>query len=239
MEISGSRFSSTMRLRRSLRTSPRRSMHLPASGSADCRRDGRTAEAARHADRASLGHRLRRAAPVSGAQPDFVRLAAARHSGGGSRFGQRRSRAGYRRPGGAIGRRQRSRKTGACAILPTASGCRPARAAPNTMSRSSAVGRQALRRRSTARRKGCAPSWSSGRRPAGRPARRRASRTISAFPAAFRATSLPAARFSRRGGWALKSWSRAPSPASIRRRTKCFSTEPTSSGRAASSSRPA
>lgn len=67
-------------------------------------------------------------------------------------------------------------------------------------------GPAASRRRFTERRKGCAPSSSSARLPAGRQAHRRASRTIWVFRAAFRATNWPAARFSRRGGWAPKSW---------------------------------
>jgi hypothetical protein len=42
-----------------------------------------------------------------------------------------------------------------------------------------------------------------------------------------RATSLPSARCSRHGGSARKSWSRARSPASIRRRAKFLSTAAT------------
>ena len=41
----------------------------------------RAAEAARHIGRTPLGHRVRRAAPLSGPQPNLVRLAAAGHPG--------------------------------------------------------------------------------------------------------------------------------------------------------------
>ena len=77
-----------------------------------------------------------------------------------------------------------------------------------------------------------------GARRAGRHVRR-ASRTISGFPAASRATSSPAARCSRRSGSVPKSWSRARSRASIRRRARCCSTAATSCARGPSFSPPA
>ncbi len=107
-----------------------------------------------------------------------------------------------------------------CAISPIASACRPAHAPTSTTSRSSAADRPALRRRSTAPPKGCARSSSSARRPADRPGRRRGSRTISDFRAASPATNWRAVRSSKRGASARRSWSRAPSHASIRRRAK-------------------
>ena len=63
---------------------------------------------------------------------------------------------------------------------------------------------------------------SSARRRAARPGRLRGSRTISAFPTASRATSWRAARSSRRGGSGRRSWSRARSLASTRRRARSF-----------------
>ena len=90
-------------------------------------------------------------------------------------------------------------------------------------------GGPALRRLSTRRRRGCARSSSSGRRPVDRPGRPRGSRTTSDFPTEFRATSWPVVRSSKRGASGQRSWSRARSLASTRRRTKCFSTVATSS----------
>jgi thioredoxin reductase (NADPH) len=57
----------------------------------------------------------------------------------------------------------------------------------------------------------------------------RGSRTTSDFPTESRATSWPVVRSSRRDASGQRSWSRAPSLASIRRRAKCFSTVATSS----------
>ena len=87
----------------------------------------------------------------------------------------------------------------------------------------------ALRRLSTARRRDCARSSSSERRPVDRQGRPRGSRTTSDFPTESRATSWPVVRSSRRDASGQRSWSRAPSLASIRRRAKCFSTVATSS----------
>ena len=66
--------------------------------------------------------------------------------------------------------------------------------------------------RCTARRRGCARSSSSGARPAGRRARARTSRTISAFPAASPAPISRAARRRRPS---------ASAPRSSRRRRRC------------------
>ncbi len=77
--------------------------------------------------------------------------------------------------------------------------------------RSSAPGRPGWRRPCTARRRGCARSWSSARRPAARPAPRRGSRTTSASRRASPATSSRAGRCSRRGGSAPRSSSRGRS----------------------------
>ena len=77
---------------------------------------------------------------------------------------------------------------------------------PNSTLRSSVVGRLALPRRCTGHPKGFAPLLSSERRPADRPVHRRGSKIISAFRAAYPATSLRAVPFSRQGGWGLKFW---------------------------------
>ena len=116
------------------------------------------------------------------------------------------------------------------ANLPSALVSRRARGFPSTTPSSSAAGRPDWRLPFTVRRRDCAPSWSSARRPEARPGLRRASRTISASPAAYRATNLRAARSSRRGGSGRRSWSRAPSPDSMRRRVRFASMATTSCG---------
>ena len=65
-------------------------------------------------------------------------------------------------------------------ISPTPSGCTPRASSRCTTSASSAADRPAWRPPSTPRPRGCAPSWSSARRPAARPGRARRSRTTSA-----------------------------------------------------------
>ena len=68
------------------------------------------------------------------------------------------------------------------------------------------AGPPAWRPRCTARRRGCAPSSSSARRPAARRAPRPASRTTWGSRPASRATSWRCARCSRLAGWAPRSW---------------------------------
>ena len=93
------------------------------------------------------------------------------------------------------------------------SACRPHRRPTSTTSSSSAADRPVSAPPSTARRRGCAPCWSSGRRPAARPASRRGSRTTSASPTACPAPSSPTGPGGRRSSSAPRSSRRATSPA--------------------------
>ena len=81
----------------------------------------------------------------------------------------------------------------------------------STTSSSSAAARPASARRCTGRRRGCAPCSSSGRPPAGRPGRARASRTTSASRTACPAPSSPTARGGRRRSSAPRCSPRATS----------------------------
>ena len=196
------------------------------------------AQGADHRLRRALGPGLRRAAPLPVAQPDRARLAVARDTGPGALVA-RQPAGGVDVPGRAPGRRHavapadaaRTGRAAGPADTPRAGGVRHAdhRRRPG----------RAWRPRCTARAKACARWSSSARRPAGRPAPRRASRTTSDFPTASRATSWPAARCSRRAGSAPRSSSRAASRAWTRRRAKSSSTAASACARAASSWPPA
>ena len=100
--------------------------------------------------------------------------------------------------GGTLARRAHARHAHAARAWRKASGLptRPRQA--STTSRSSAPGLPDSRPRSMARRKDCRRCWSSAKRPAGRPARRRASRTTWAFRRACPATTSRRARWRRR-----------------------------------------
>jgi CRP-like cAMP-binding protein len=102
-----------------------------------------------------------------------------------------------------------------CEILQIASVFKPARALPNTTSRSSAGDRPAWPRLYMARPKGCARLWLSVKPPADRRGHRRGLRIISDSPTASRATNLPAEHSSKLDGSGRKSLLRAPSQASI------------------------
>ena len=103
-------------------------------------------------------------------------------------------------PGAAPDRRDAAAVDPRRASSPSAWACRRSHVLPSTTPSSSAAARPASRPPFTARPRDCAPWWSSARRPEARPGRPRASRTISASPAASRATSSRAAHCSRQGG---------------------------------------
>ena len=76
--------------------------------------------------RSPLGYRVRRLAPVPGAQPDFFQLADARCAGTRRRLWPGDASAGRRRSRGAARGRSGDRSARRCAISPIASACRPA-----------------------------------------------------------------------------------------------------------------
>ena len=91
----------------------------------------RTAQATRHDGRASLGHRLRRVAPVPRAEPDYLRLDNARFSRVANTLA-RNPAIGRRLPRAAAGRRDRRSIDRARATLPGFSAFRRLHAWLNT-----------------------------------------------------------------------------------------------------------
>ena len=141
----------------------------------------RPAAAACNRGRASLGRGVRGAAALSRPQPGHVQLDHARCAGCGRSVG--RPPAGGRGLSRDPGRRREDR--GAPAAAPGRRAARARHAAGGRRVRHGDRGRGARGAggaRSTEPRRGCGQSWSSGRRPAARLARRRESRTTSDFP---------------------------------------------------------
>ncbi len=103
-----------------------------------------------------------------------------------------------RAPAGAGARRRAAAGPRARSPSPRPSGCGPAPSSRSTTSASSAAARPGWRRPCTPPPRACAPSWSSVRRRAGRPARARRSRTTSASPRDCRAPTSPTGRSPRR-----------------------------------------